>query len=473
MDPISAFESLRAGNCPWLLDSALRGGPRGRFSFAGVDPYAHIRLRGKHLELERLREVHAGLPEAPSAPAAGLIESLRALLPPPPQDNETEIPFIGGAVGYVGYEFAEQLDVHRLRGRDDWGLPDLNLLLVDAVLAFDHESGKSWISGLGWGTDPQLARRRAEEAARALEARLHASRVPRPKASAASSRLPEEDASVAAHHKAIDAILQEIAAGDVYQACLTHRWTRNFDGDPWQLHLALRRLNPAPFAAYLELPEVVVASSSPERFLALSREGWAESRPIKGTMPRGLHPAEDEARRRELERSVKDRAEHLMIVDLVRNDLGRVCETGSIDVPELMHIEPYAQVFQMVSSVVGHLPEERDALDLIAASFPPGSMTGAPKIAAMRLLDSLEPVRRGVYSGALGYLDARGGADLSVVIRALLVREGRVHLHAGGGIVADSLADPELREAYDKLRPLLQALAEIRSATHYADPPPS
>ncbi|MGE4649979.1 MAG: anthranilate synthase component I family protein, partial [Myxococcota bacterium] len=268
----------------------------------------------------------------------------------------------------------------------------------------------------------------------------------------------------------IDTILQEIASGNVYQACLTHRWARNFDGDPWQLHLALRRINPAPFAAYLEFPEVVISSSSPERFLKLSQGRWAESRPIKGTAPRGLHPREDEFRRRELECSDKDRAEHLMIVDLVRNDLGRVCETGSVRVPELMCVEPYAQVFQMVSSVVGRLRQERDVLDLVAASFPPGSMTGAPKIAAMRLLDDLEPVRRGVYSGALGYLDARGGADLSVVIRALLVREGRVHLHAGGGIVADSRPDAELREARDKLHPLLQALEEIRTATDYDGP---
>ncbi|MGE4651023.1 MAG: aminodeoxychorismate synthase component I [Myxococcota bacterium] len=470
-DPLGAFEHLRGGAYPWLLDSALRGGPRGRFSFAGADPYALVRARGAHLEVETLREVHAGLPSGPVAGEAPLLEGLRGLLPRPPRGQLPEIPFIGGAVGYLGYEFAEQLDVHRLCARDDWGLPDLSLLLVDALLAFDHEAGTSWISGLGFGHDAADAQRRAQQAADALEARLETP-VP-PRATTAPATLPDEDASPAQHHKAIDAILEEIAAGNVYQACLTHRWARNFQGDPWQLHLALRRINPAPFAAFLELPEVVISSSSPERFLRLSKEGRVESRPIKGTAARGLHPAEDEARRLALEQSAKDRAEHLMIVDLVRNDLGRVCETGSVAVPELMHIEPYAQVFQMVSGVVGQLHADRDVLDLVAACFPPGSMTGAPKIAAMRLLDHLEPVRRGVYSGALGYFDARGGADLSVVIRALLVREGRAHLHAGGGIVADSRPDAELREAHDKLRPLLQALAEIRAATDYDGPPPS
>ena len=172
-------------------------------------------------------------------------------------------------------------------------------------------------------------------------------------------------------------------------------------------------------------------SSSPERFLRLDEDRNAESRPIKGTRPRGRDPAEDAAYRRALASSAKDRAENLMIVDLVRNDLGRVCETGSVDVPELMAIEDYASVFQMVSTVRGRLRPDRDALDLVRAAFPPGSMTGAPKIAAMRILERLEPVRRGVYSGAIGYFDARGGADLSVAIRIILLRRGRAYLHAG------------------------------------------
>jgi aminodeoxychorismate synthase component I len=253
-------------------------------------------------------------------------------------------------------------------------------------------------------------------------------------------------------------VKEEIAAGNVYQACLTGRASRPFAGDPWRLYCRLQRSNPAPFACFLELPEAAVVSSSPERFLCVDRDGSIESRPIKGTAARGSDPQGDAARRRALAGSAKDRAENLMIVDLVRNDLSRVCETGSVHVPELMAIEAYASVFQMVSTVRGRLAPDRDALDAVHAAFPPGSMTGAPKIAAMALLDRLEPVRRAFYSGAIGYLDAFGGADLSVVIRTALVADGRAWLHAGGGVVADSDPAAELREAFDKLGPLLAAL---------------
>ncbi len=254
----------------------------------------------------------------------------------------------------------------------------------------------------------------------------------------------------------------EIEAGNVYQANLTQRVEGPFDGDPWQVYRALRRVNPAPFACYVELDDVTVAGSSPERFLRVGADGLAESRPIKGTRPRGGSPGEDAALRRELAGSEKDRAENLMIVDLVRNDLGRVCETGSVEVPELMAIEEYASVFQLVSTVAGRLRDDRDAFDLVRATFPPGSMTGAPKIAAMQLLDRLEPVRRGLYSGAIGYFDARGGADLCVVIRTLFFQGERVLLHAGGGVVADSDPQEEWRESWVKARALLAALAEAR-----------
>jgi para-aminobenzoate synthetase component 1 len=242
---------------------------------------------------------------------------------------------------------------------------------------------------------------------------------------------------------------------------LTKRISLEFDGDPMHLYTALRRESPAPFAAYFELPDGAILSSSPERFLRLGADRWVESRPIKGTRPRGGTAEEDSRLADELERSEKDRAENLMIVDLVRNDLGRVCEIGSIGVPELMVVEPYAAVFQLVSTVIGRLRDDRDAFDLIRATFPPGSMTGAPKIAAMRLIDRLEPVRRGVYSGAIGYLDLRGGLDLSVVIRTLVVEKGRAHFHVGGAIVADSTAAAEHAEALDKARAMLAALAVV------------
>ena len=206
---------------------------------------------------------------------------------------------------------------------------------------------------------------------------------------------------------------------------------------------------------------MAIVSCSPERFLAVDGNRHAESRPIKGTRPRGADAVSDRAYRDGLESSAKDRAENLMIVDLVRNDLGRVCETGSVAVPELMAIERYASVYQMVSTVCGRLRDGCDVFDLVRATFPPGSMTGAPKIAAMRILDELEPVRRGIYSGALGYFDLRGGADLCVVIRTVLLIDGRAYLHTGGGIVADSNSAAEWHESVDKALLLEVALEEV------------
>jgi aminodeoxychorismate synthase component I len=261
------------------------------------------------------------------------------------------------------------------------------------------------------------------------------------------------------HAKAVQRILGHIRAGDLYQANLTHRLAVPSDAAPWRIYTALRRRNPAPFAAFLETDEVAIVGSSPERFVRLHPDGRIESRPIKGTRPRGATAAEDARLAAALAASGKERAENVMIVDLVRNDLGRVCETGSIEVPELCTIESYATVFQMVSTVRGRLRAGLDVVDALRACFPPGSMTGAPKIAALRILARLEPVRRGIYSGALGWLDVRGGAELAVVIRTLLYRPGRAWLHVGGGIVLDSEPAAEWAETIAKARALLDAVA--------------
>jgi aminodeoxychorismate synthase component I len=456
-DPLDAYERLRAGSHPWLLDSALRVRELGRFSFVGADPYLVLRVRGSQLELDCRRAVHPGLVPGRRTVDAPALDGIRKLLPRPPSTSPP-VPFAGGAVGYFGYELAQQFDAHALHARDDLELPDALLLFVDALLAFDHEARKCFAIGLGFGEDERSAREGAEAGLQQLETRLASAPAPARVAGGPPAPAARPPVDLAAHVKAVDAVKEEIAAGNVYQACLTYRAERDFAGDPWQLYRTLRQVNPAPFACFFELPELSIVGSSPERFLKLTPEGVAESRPIKGTAPRGRHPDEDEANRRALAASAKDRAENLMIVDLVRNDLGRVCQTGSVHVPELMVIESYASVFQMVSTIRGRLRPGCDVLDLVRATFPPGSMTGAPKIAAMRLLDRLESVRRAIYSGAIGYLDARGGADLSVVAGSLKTRGGRAYLHAGGGIVADSDPVAEYHESLDKLRALFHAL---------------
>ncbi len=465
-DPLDIFASLRGDPYPWLLDSALPSPRIGRFSFAGADPYLVMRARGTRIELECRRAVRPQLAPGRRVLAGDPLETLRRLLPPSPAAGASEsLPFQGGAVGYLGYELAERVEPLSLRGLDDLGLPDLVLLFVDRLLAWDHVEERGFAIGLGFAASEAEARARAREAVDALCRRLEA---PGRRAPAARAARPPRQAAPccdeSAYAKLVDAVKEEVAAGNVYQACLTHRIERACGADPWALYRTLRRINPAPFASYLELPEVVVVGSSPERFLRVGADGQVESRPIKGTRPRGGHAAEDARLRRELEGSPKERAENLMIVDLVRNDLGRVCQTGSIEVPELMAIEDYASVFQMVSTVTGRLREDRDAVDLVRAAFPPGSMTGAPKIAAMQLLARLEPLRRGIYSGAIGYFDVRGGADLCVVIRTILLRDGRATVHTGGGIVADSDPREEYRETLHKARPLLAALDDCDGA---------
>jgi aminodeoxychorismate synthase component I len=472
---LARFEALRRQPYPWLLDSSLPSSRLGRWSFAGAEPYAVLRVRGEDCELECRRAVRGGLRVGRESLRADPLELLRALAPPPPEGaSETMAPFAGGAVGYFGYELAGRFEALGLRAEDDLALPDAILLLVDRVLAHEHASGASFALGLGFGDDLAAATANAVQAASELaraselppaptgETRKRSAQRAAGERSSGGARPParRDPTDEPGYAKAIERTREEIAAGNVYQACLTRRLDRAFDGDPWALHLALRRRNPAPFACFFELPEAAIVGSSPERFLAVDAGGRVESRPIKGTRRRGGDPASDARERRALLASEKDRAENLMIVDLVRNDLGRVCELGSIEVPELMAVEDYASVFHLVSTVRGRLRPGCDALDALRAAFPPGSMTGAPKLAAMRLLDALEPVRRGIYSGAIGYLDARGGADLAVVIRTIVLAGGRAHLHAGGGIVADSESHAEWLETVAKARPLLDALEE-------------
>ncbi len=467
LDAVSALESEPFF---WWLDSALPG-PRGRFSYAGADPWLVARVDGVDgvdgaertaeptLEL-RLRRPYGGAEPGEYRVGADPLDAFRALLAAPRAVSGTPegLPFVGGAVGWLGYELATHwLPVAGRRGDE----PEAALLFVDGLLAHDARDDRAVAIGLGFDEDATRAARRASERAEALAKRV-AERTRSRAAPAGGPPVraegPRSVLDAAAHAERVRRAQHRIAEGDAYQVCLTHRVEAAHPGDATALYHRLRAANPAPFGALLRLPGIAVLSSSPERLLELDAEGRVESRPIKGTRPRGRTPEQDEALARELAASEKDRAENLMIVDLVRNDLGRVCETGSVHVPELMAIERYARVLQMVSTVRGRLRGDRDVFDLVRALFPAGSMTGAPKIAAMRILEALEPVPRGVYSGALGYFDLRGGASLSVVIRTLVLREGRARLGVGGGIVADSRPEAEWQESWDKAAALLEAL---------------
>jgi len=507
--PVSPTEWLRIADGLhadpgfWWLDSALAEGRLGRTSFAGADPYLWLTARGGSVEIDVRRAVRAGLDRGFHRFEADPIDYARSLLPRADslvystrtsgssgnrRWHETaglsaglDLPFLGGAVGYFGYELAAVLEPSlRFENRDDVPIPDLSLAFVDRVLAYDHEGERLWVVGMGFSEARSQSSAGPRETAVARSRHVvddMAARVewilaegPSRRSSADMppvDRLTPEVASASiestvdasGYVKAVDTVLQEIGAGNVYQANYSQRLTVDSETDPWTLYRALRTHNPAPFGAYLSLPDASILSSSPERFLRVDESRRIESRPIKGTRARGADEVEDERLARELAASTKDRAENLMIVDLVRNDLGRVCAPGSISVPELMKIESYAAVFQMVSTVTGELATGRDAFDLIRATFPPGSMTGAPKLASIGLLEELETVRRGVYAGALGYFDVRGGLDLSVVIRTIVHKDEKAHLHVGGGIVADSTPEAEYLESLDKAKAPLAAIA--------------
>ncbi len=398
-------------------------------------------------------------------------------------------PFCGGLVGYFGYETAHA--VERLPGRvpDVLGVPDVAFMVVDDLAARDRQTGTTWLIATGRGATAAAAEHDAELRLDALEqevlscpgrldgsgarraeepgsraGRSHGGR--RPASPERQDLLPhgvQAQFSRREYCAAVERCREAILAGRVFEVCLTQQMALDFDGDPRELYRVLKTINPAPYAAFLHLQDFAVAGASPERFLKLDRDGWAESRPIKGTAPRGTGPQEDARLREGLAASAKDRAENVMIVDLVRNDLGRVCETGSISVPQLCAVESYATVHQLVSTVRGRLEPGHDAFDLVRACFPGGSMTGAPKVEAMKLIDETERSTRGVYSGALGYLDRRGGMDLAIVIRTLVCRDGKAWLGTGGAVTADSEPAAEYEETLAKARALITAVRETRT----------
>jgi aminodeoxychorismate synthase component I len=333
----------------------------------------------------------------------------------------------------------------------------------DVLLAHDHGAERTYLSVVGRGHSAAEARRRAEQTRDEMRGRLTRFEADPPPAWAGppAGRSPAPVKShfdEAGYCRVVETARQHILAGDVFEVCTTHRLESPFADDPWRLYQELRRINPAPFACYLHFPEVQVVGSSPERFLRLGPDRMAESRPIKGTRPRGRTPAEDDFLGQDLAESEKDRAENLMIVDLVRNDLGRVCKVGSVHVPELLAVEKYATVFQLVSTVRGKLEDGKSGLDLVRACFPGGSMTGAPKIEAMKIIDRLEPVQRGIYSGSIGYLDYAGPLDLNIVIRSVIVKDGRALYNVGGAVVADSDPAAEYQETLVKARAMIEAI---------------
>jgi para-aminobenzoate synthetase component 1 len=447
-DPLQALGAIADLPQPFLLASTLPG-PRARWSFFGADPFESFRGGRWDEAAAAWRAARRGA------------RSRRA-------------PFTGGAVGYWAYDFGRRLERWRndpgdgTPAADDLGLPDFVLGLYDVVGAIDAARGQAWLFSSGRPeTGPARARRARERLAtfaRRLEAAI--SSTPPAAAIAASIAPPHSTFERAAYLDAVARVRGHIARGDIFQANLSQRWsaavapTTRPGALGRALFEALARCSPAPHAAFLDLGDHAVVSASPERFLEL-RGDRVETRPIKGTRRRGVDTADDAARAVALAHSPKDRAENVMIVDVLRNDLGRVCETGSVEVPALCELERFPQVFHLTSTVTGTLRPGLDALDLLTACFPGGSITGAPKLRAIEIIDALEPVRRHIYTGAIGYLDWSGDADWNVAIRTATVTPRALHFAAGGGVTADSEPAAEYDETLDKAAGLMSALGAL------------
>ncbi|PTY08551.1 aminodeoxychorismate synthase component I [Opitutaceae bacterium EW11] len=442
-DPSRLFAGIAGRAGSFFLDSGLEAGGLGRYSFLGCEPFLTITAKANRLTLtdasgERRYE-------------GELAGELRRLLGEYRGVSHPEIPFAGGAVGYLSYELGARWERISRRLDDDAAEPDAEFGFHDGVLAHEHATGR-WFALAnpvsGRPSDEILARlkRLAAEAVAAPEQA--------PSGFGAEPRAHETRESFV---ESVLRIREYIRSGDIYQANLAQRFDAPWPVSAFELYRRLRGKTPAPFASFLSLGSGHVISASPERFLRL-RAGNVETRPIKGTRPRGATPDEDARLRQELLASAKERAELLMIVDLERNDLGRVCRPGTIRVEDLYRVEAHPTVFHLVGTVKGELRPECDVVDLLRAAFPGGSITGAPKIRAMQIIDEVEKTRRHGYTGAIGYLGFDGGADLAIAIRTIFLRDGRASYHVGAGIVWDSDPEAEYEETLAKGRALRAAL---------------
>lgn len=427
-DPIPRLESVRALGAPVLLDSADRRNQLGRYSILCAGPLLQI---------------------IDDQPAAQVQQHLRAALQqlgPARWPGDLRLPFGAGLVGYLAYDYGRQLESLPCLARHDIALPDLSFGLYDWSLVSDHQLQRCWLV-----CHPQVPSARQQALLRQLDS--HA--APRQAFSLCEPFAAEQ--GKAQYAEAFARVQDYIQAGDCYQINLAQRFSSHYQGDPLSAYCALRERSPTPFSAYLEMAGGTLLSLSPERFIEV-QNGRVETRPIKGTRPRGSSPQQDQALAEELQRCEKDRAENLMIVDLLRNDLGRSCAPGSIRVPELFSLESYPNVHHLVSSITGRLRSDSDTIDLLMRAFPGGSITGAPKIRAMQIIEELEPVRRSLYCGSVGYLGCEGQMDFNIAIRSLVCHEGSIYCWGGGGVVADSELDAEYQETLTKVGNLLDAL---------------
>ena len=468
LTPVSAFLAIAEGEPDaFLLESVENGEKIGRYTFLGVRPFLRLESRGSEVKIERGRKTERR--------TADIFQVMKELLRQHrPATMEGLPPFTAGAVGYCAYDIVRRLENIGARAKDDLNVPDCVLMFFDRVLAFDHLRHQIHIvvSADVTREAPRAAYQRAVTEIARIEKKLAAGWKP------IHWRKPVGRARLAVRARTTKAKFLEsvrlakeyIAAGDIFQVVLSQRWDFEPGVAPFDLYRALRAVNPSPYMYFLRFGGgrnassggMHVLGSSPEMLVRVSGHKL-EYRPIAGTHPRGRDEAEDAALEKKMREDEKERAEHVMLVDLGRNDLGRVSEYGSVKVRDLMFVERYSHVMHLVSALEGRLRPELDAMDAFAACFPAGTLSGAPKVRAMQIIEELEPVRRGVYGGGVLYADFAGNLDSCITIRTVLMKGNKAYLQAGAGIVADSDPQREFEETENKARALLRAVEMARS----------
>jgi anthranilate synthase component 1 len=461
--PVSAYLKLRRGENTFLLESVEGGTQVGRYSFLGRDPSVIFQARGNQVTVRRGSQIQ----KIESADALGELKKLTEEFLP--VSDPALPPFAGGAVGYMAYDTVRQLERLPETNPDDLAAPDMLFMFTDTIVAFDNVSHKLTVMHNVQARPGDNLDLLYDQAAGVLRQILADLRRPLPEAQRQNGGVPEEECPNSNFKReefleAVKACKGYIQRGDIIQAVLSQRLDTTFEGDAFSLYRALRIVNPSPYMFYLHFGDIKLVGASPEIHVR-SYGGDVTIRPIAGTRARGDSVEEDVRLEKELLADEKERAEHLMLVDLARNDIGRVCRYGSVRVTEFMVVERYSHVMHIVSDVEGVLDEERDAFDLIAATFPAGTVSGAPKIRAMEIIDELEPTRRGPYAGLVGYFSFNGNFDSCITIRTMLVNGSKVYVQAGAGIVADSVPQTEYEETLNKAKALFRAIQMARGGS--------
>jgi anthranilate synthase component 1 len=452
--PVTAFKKIDDGRYSFLLESIEGGEKWARYTFLGSNPEVVIRSRGNLVEIIAA----GGVTSKETTDPLGFIREYLERFSPVLLDG---IPrFFGGAVGYLGYDMVrhfEKLPSDREAAIDAY---DSYFIITDTMVIFDNVSQKIKVvsnAHLEEGILPEKAYAEATAKIDALITRLKGILPSVPAKQGAAKVDFTSNVSRASFEQAVEKAKEYVRSGDIIQVVLSQRFSGDLTVDPLDIYRVLRTLNPSPYMFFLRLEDTLVVGASPE--VMVRKEGeQVELRPIAGTRPRGANADEDAHLATELLADPKERAEHVMLVDLGRNDLGRVCKTGSVRVSELMVIERYSHVMHIVSNVQGELSEGKDAFDVVRATFPAGTLSGAPKVRAMEIIDELEPLRREIYGGAVGYFSFSGNMDMAIAIRTLVIKDGKVHLQAGAGIVADSDPAAEWQESVNKAMAVRRAI---------------